>query len=131
MSRNVTQYYEASPDVTTDKSRVEENREEQKREEESAASFFTERELKQFRKQAPNLTDKEFQNQVSNCAIWIKAHGSKTPELTLSKWLQRADADKRAANPTPGTHAQASRYSTPEYQRQQEENRRLLKEAMS
>src|SRR4051794_14283479 len=50
---------------------------------------------------------------------------------TGSKWLQRADADKRAANPTPGTHAQASRYSTPGYQRQQEENKRLLKEAMS
>lgn len=74
--------------------RPEKRRGEQRREEETATKNFSEKELTQFRKQCPSLTDTEFQNEITNCDIWINTHGSKTPELTLSKWLQRAQKDK-------------------------------------
>jgi len=57
-------------------------------------SMFTENELRQYRKNCPSLTVKEFEQQVQQCEVWLNAHGSRTPELTLVKWLQKADNAK-------------------------------------
>lgn len=64
----------------------------------TSKGVFTEEELSQFRQQCPSLSDSEFNNEVSNCEIWINTHGSKTPELTLSRWLQKAEKEKPKTN---------------------------------
>lgn len=80
-----------------ERDKEEENQEIQEGEEEGG--LFSEKELRQFRKQCPSLSETEFKNQVTNCEIWITANGSRTPELTLSKWLQREESEKQKIKP--------------------------------
>jgi len=93
----------------TEKKREEQNRIESKKEEEEIAGLqgFTEREFQQYRKQCPTLDEREFRNQLHNCGQWILVHGAKTPEVTLSKWLQREEKTALGKKPKKSSRTQA------------------------